>query len=1090
MAGFAQGIAVTDYDGNPVTSYAIKELDREDMAFPQNVVSARVYDLTPGEFSGPVKVTLAYPEDYENPEELYVAWWDEENGIWHGVPTTRDAARKTLAAELSHTTKVGAVNCTPGSSPTEVESLQSLVFEQRCGKTIGKAVPGGSEVSGSCIQSIPDPNATLVWNWINKTNALYLDLLPNFTGSVPTRAASTIAAVNVNEEYPSSQLSSPCIIKSWGANDSKSDDITVCKANVSDAEIISLTGKSKEDPDGRCVEVCTEAVKSAYGALYGNLAKSGGDGLVDGSACGCTRNASDLICSKITIANPPTPGYESGIAGGYGVLNFYIKPGGCVVDKDSQGTPDIAAYASDQDNIINIKNSAAQPYKKGYTLIDNQFSKTVPKDKAIAPKHYVINPVENINKNNFISFLKKAGRDNIGLKPEGSDLRAGWNSIYFKVDELQSQGKLTGCAHTWVNVQIKGAGISLSDVEAPLTDLELRLRERCAQLPGLEACDTDEPNRGFSCSGRSLAQTFECDTPRICDAGTKALSGYYYSGIFCYEPESKGCFNATTNLVCVEEGKPEMYYCQNKVRQETTSCKTGNCYMVTKQTIASSTQVGGCGENACIKGDSSYYCDGKKYYKCDGKKGIATDSSGNEIQGECTQDEICVNGANSKDTVCVSSKPKCKEGQIKASDKYGSWFCVDKDYSPEIYTCQGGRQQFGICPTGGTVCIKELGGTPADICGKSPTNDAFCQTRSNGYNCKVQGVSGTLIRCQNRTYAETKENYCYEHFNTPCATSGVTNPNDACKPAQAVAAPLNERDKYICSRQGLPELTYVSADGTQTVPAACDAGQVCNGTSGAKTIGAKKDLCIPKYDYFCTAGPGRLNRPASKVYCLNKGSTPQYYYCNPATLSVVEDSCADSKICTTDNTTVDKACKYASASRCSREGSFCYRYRVKGVGNFYTCKLDTSTQVLGLTEGECSNVCCGSVNQIKCDDECSQCYGGEQNGPGDGKWYVKGSILCTNNSVAVRKCVGIDDQESSWSAWLCTDDEGKLCIEAEGGCIKACTKAQLNNITGKDSGATKEYYLAGKGEDVCVKPDKYECLNTSQGGRWINMSQC
>ncbi|MBI2142199.1 hypothetical protein HYU15_01765 [Candidatus Woesearchaeota archaeon] len=515
---FPQGITITDYYGTPIDTYSIKEIDVEELTFPDNVASLRVYELDPAQFSGPVKVTLSYPEAYENPEELYVAWYDEENSIWHGIPTTRNTGRKTLSAELEHATKVGAVKCSSKENP--LNNIQSLVFEQTCGQTIGGAVEGGSEVSGSCVDTITPDNL-----WEKRDGVgLYLNAMEG--GYVSIKKEQVIGNVAINTDYPKKQFSSPCVIKDWSGLDKRNYDIQGCVVNAdafSEADWTTLGDKATNQ---RCVEVCKKTIKDVYRELYDNLKLSGGDGIVDGSICKCIPLGSDLFCDihAKEISDPPTPGYESGIAGGYGILDFYIHPGGCVVDKDGKGTPDIAVYASDQDPILNVRDNSGAPYKKAYEIVDNGLTEKVLYDKAIAPKHYVINPKEPISEFNFARLLSKAekdgtGRDvSIGLNPEGSDLKAGWNIIYFKVDEIQSKGRdergtigkaVTGCAHLWANAQIRGSGITQSGV--------LTVSGKEVQLSGGRCSDSSDCVPELKC--------FDGACRTLGKAGDKCISG-------------------------------------------------------------------------------------------------------------------------------------------------------------------------------------------------------------------------------------------------------------------------------------------------------------------------------------------------------------------------------------------------------------------------------------------------------------------------------------------------------------------------------------------------------------------------------------
>ncbi|GEM_PF-6302846 len=1215
---FAQGILITDYNGNPVETYSVGELDREDLPFPENVVSARAYELTPAEFSGPVKVTLAYPEGYENPEELYVAWWDEENQIWHGVPTTRDMGRKTLTAQLGHASDVAAVKC-GAKDKTEPLGIGSLIFEQRCGKTRGEAVPGGSQISGSCVDTITTANL-----WIKDKNGLYLTT----SGLGLTVIDKTVADVQPNEEYPGGQLSSPCAIKDWDEDDKSNEDINGCAANIDDTVMkVEFSGKTKEELNVMCVEACKKSVKSAYGELNGNLqtAVPPGDGLKDGEKCGCTNKGNSVECTTNSPATPPVAGYESGISGGYGVLSFYMNPGSCYVDVDGQGTPDMVVYASDQDEIKNLNN-----YKKSYSINDKyRFAGSSADERTIKPQHFTINPVQDkeltpdtdapIDETNFGSFLSKVVKDangvdtSIGLTKKGG-LRKGLNKIYFKVDELKAQVKQTGCAHLWVNARIQGVGISgrpevagetwesctvqqrinfiqqakltpdgqaelealkqfkggadyeetleggkkLTEVpdyqakylgkntgaaigcggDTSTTSMVSRLKRKCSQnrlAYEVSFCDDEQPSIVYACNGRTLSGYEDCNDKikgTVCNKGLKLLTNVGFStDSTCVSPESSGCSMGYAYPACVEEGKPEMFTCINGKRESKT-CATGkNCY-VTGRTAS----IGGtaCAENACTKKTPLYYCNGKKYYKCDGQGAI-------EETGECGAGEECVDSAQDKKSVCVSTAPSCSNkrvyDQINVSTSGGTsrvkkeplMYCSDKGYSGEMYNCDAEENGIRVptvigCPLG-TVCLKDGVVLDDDPCGKSGALDMLCSGRPDGYNCESKGVSGTLIKCKVAKFdGERLVDFC-DAYGTKCSVYGVPNPEDACKQGAAAPtlAPKAEWGMFKCIEAGKTKITYTSSDGKVTDPSECGGEKVCVESNILSSN--KETICAEKQDYYCTDkefkvkdSSGKdvtlkgLNRPVSKIFCKDKGKDSGYYFCgqDPNRGKYFDDTgaCSGSKMCLNEGVDdKDSACSYAPSSDCptNSEGSFFCEDNARMTVGRYKCALQAGAgKVLYRVNQQCSKYCCGPTKtsgaasaNAKCDSDCDvNCYGKEENGLGDDKWYATGDFKCTKDTVSnkvikAHKCAG---GSQGWSSWLCDLSKDEYCVESKGDCVQACTGQKLNDIpavrTKYPTGLLSPDSLYFLGDTKCVEKVNYKCGPTSKGFTWVDSGSC
>ncbi len=886
---FPAGIMITDYNGNPVDVVKLTEQDRSELAFPENVVSSRVFEITPSQFSEPVKVTLSYPENYPNPEELYVAWYDEKNGIWHGLPTTRDANRKTLTAEMEHATKVAGVKCSPGGE-VNVESLQALVFEQKCGRTIGKAVAGGSEISGSCVgvgARIPTPGNGAVNLWKKTDNGLFLNYEPTWESKASVFSA--ILSVKINEEFPKGQLSSPCVIKKWGKQaDIKNDDVQKCKANVPEAEKISLKAEYQVDPDSRCKTVCSENVKSSYGELYENLKITGGDGYEDGKECTCTRKGDDLQCNAPVLSPAPTPGYETGTAGGYGVLEFYIQPGGCVVDLDSKGTPAIAVFASDQDPIVNVGN-----IKRNYELVDN---KVAGQGKVIAPKHYVINPKEDINQENFPSFLQKIDPTNpVGLALDGSDLKAGLNKIYFYALDIQSGGKPTGCAHLWVNAQIKGRGISLSgeDVKTSWKDCTVQQRinvltnswsslspEGQAELTALkefkggsEREETENGKKSLSdvqgyetnflskntgilqgCGGESSKTDLVKELEKICRKQGTISGGICYNDNIVFQCSVgtlfsyKDCSLEKAGTVCNAKYRwdgltftgdlPKTSFCvePNKVGCEARGTQKA-CFERGKPEMYwcenGIRKESKCAEGNCYFDASSQascaedFCINKndKVFHCNGKDYYKCDGGGHKDPN--------IKGTCKDDEKCVEFADKIDSVCISTNPK-----CTEdriKQSENGAYFCvdKGVSAEIYSCSTDGSL-IKDVCKDPGTVCLKDGDLRSKVCGKSTAMDSfcekKKDGfycespISGSLIFCQGGKYVETKTNYCTDKYGVNCKNDLRSNPDDSCK-VEKQLPDKSKWDKYECMESGKSKVRYVSLDGKTTSEVSCPAAK-------------------------------------------------------------------------------------------------------------------------------------------------------------------------------------------------------------------------------------------------------------------------
>ncbi|MDD3372235.1 MAG: hypothetical protein PHE39_00990 [Methanoculleus bourgensis] len=107
------GVQALDANGNPLTEVGIEPLASDAVpAVPAGAVFAfagYAYVASPAgaTFDPAITLTLEIPEDVWNTldlesEQLSVKWYNEETGLWEDVPTTFDAATRTVRATVTH----------------------------------------------------------------------------------------------------------------------------------------------------------------------------------------------------------------------------------------------------------------------------------------------------------------------------------------------------------------------------------------------------------------------------------------------------------------------------------------------------------------------------------------------------------------------------------------------------------------------------------------------------------------------------------------------------------------------------------------------------------------------------------------------------------------------------------------------------------------------------------------------------------------------------------------------------------------------------------------------------------------------------
>ena len=107
------GVQALDANGNPITEIGVEPLASDAVpAAPAGAVftfAGYAYEASPAgaTFDPAIALTMQIPEDVWNnldltSEQPVVKWYNEETGLWEDVPTTFDAATRTVRATVTH----------------------------------------------------------------------------------------------------------------------------------------------------------------------------------------------------------------------------------------------------------------------------------------------------------------------------------------------------------------------------------------------------------------------------------------------------------------------------------------------------------------------------------------------------------------------------------------------------------------------------------------------------------------------------------------------------------------------------------------------------------------------------------------------------------------------------------------------------------------------------------------------------------------------------------------------------------------------------------------------------------------------------
>jgi hypothetical protein len=107
------GVQALDANGNPITEVGVEPLASDAVpAAPAGAVftfAGYAYEASPAgaTFDPAIALTMQIPEDVWNnldltSEQPVVKWYNEETGLWEDVPTTFDAATRTVRATVTH----------------------------------------------------------------------------------------------------------------------------------------------------------------------------------------------------------------------------------------------------------------------------------------------------------------------------------------------------------------------------------------------------------------------------------------------------------------------------------------------------------------------------------------------------------------------------------------------------------------------------------------------------------------------------------------------------------------------------------------------------------------------------------------------------------------------------------------------------------------------------------------------------------------------------------------------------------------------------------------------------------------------------
>ncbi|MBT6773125.1 hypothetical protein HOA80_04565 [archaeon] len=131
----SENTIITDSNGNPIETIGTKVLDHHFDGLNNGIIIGElVYDNFPdgAQFSKPIEMTIEFdnadiPEGYTK-ENLRIAYWDEEDGIWYAPPTSIENNMAT--ANITHFSKYAI-------SVNKHMLMQTVIFEQRFKPTSG-----------------------------------------------------------------------------------------------------------------------------------------------------------------------------------------------------------------------------------------------------------------------------------------------------------------------------------------------------------------------------------------------------------------------------------------------------------------------------------------------------------------------------------------------------------------------------------------------------------------------------------------------------------------------------------------------------------------------------------------------------------------------------------------------------------------------------------------------------------------------------------------------------------------------------------------------------------------------------------------
>ena len=118
------GTRMLDNENNPLTRITA-EPAADPPSPPPSGAMVLAYDFGPdgATFNPALTLTMQYDPDNlpegTSPEDLFIAYYDEELGVWVELPTVVDPDTNTLKAQISHFSLYSIIARTPASEPTQ-----------------------------------------------------------------------------------------------------------------------------------------------------------------------------------------------------------------------------------------------------------------------------------------------------------------------------------------------------------------------------------------------------------------------------------------------------------------------------------------------------------------------------------------------------------------------------------------------------------------------------------------------------------------------------------------------------------------------------------------------------------------------------------------------------------------------------------------------------------------------------------------------------------------------------------------------------------------------------------------------------------